>query len=124
VLLTPVSATVLCVIELFTEVFKFNRPWKPVRCEVLRVPHFLDRQLTDGSKVVSLTCWLPFAPSRIPGTYQPQGRHVAGKIRSLDKSEVLILLNYIILEGYNSFKIISSLQQLFLFYCSKCGIYM
>jgi hypothetical protein len=32
----------------------------PEGCEMLRVPHFLDNQLTNGGKVVSLTRRLPF----------------------------------------------------------------
>jgi hypothetical protein len=34
----------------------------PQGCEMLMLPHFLDNWLTDGSKVVSLTCWPPFTP--------------------------------------------------------------
>jgi hypothetical protein len=47
----------------------------PYGCEILRLPHFLDNRLTDGGKVVSLTCWLPFTPSpqKIPGTHFVRG---------------------------------------------------
>jgi hypothetical protein len=34
----------------------------PLGCETLRLPHFLDNQLTDGGEVVSHTCPLPFTP--------------------------------------------------------------
>jgi hypothetical protein len=37
-----------------------NRPWKPIRCEASRTPHFLDNRLTDGSKVASVTRWRRF----------------------------------------------------------------
>jgi hypothetical protein len=33
-----------------------------------RLPHFLDNQLTDGGDAISLTCWAPFRPRKIPGT--------------------------------------------------------
>jgi hypothetical protein len=32
-------------------------------------PHSLDSQLTHGGQVVSLMCWLPFTPRKIPGTH-------------------------------------------------------
>jgi hypothetical protein len=41
----------------------------PYGYEISRIPYFLDNWLTDGSKVVSLTCWLPFTPRKIPGTH-------------------------------------------------------
>jgi hypothetical protein len=41
----------------------------PKCCEMSRIPHFLDRQLTDGSEVVRLTRWLPFTSRKIPGTH-------------------------------------------------------
>jgi hypothetical protein len=34
----------------------------PMGCETLRLPHFLDNQLTDGGEVVSLMYWPPFTP--------------------------------------------------------------
>jgi hypothetical protein len=34
----------------------------PEDCETSRLPHFLDNRLTDGSKVVRLTCRLLFTP--------------------------------------------------------------
>jgi hypothetical protein len=36
-------------------------PWG---CETLRLPRFLDSRLTDGGKVVSLTCRPPFTTGR------------------------------------------------------------
>jgi hypothetical protein len=33
---------------------------------MLTFPHSLDRWLTDGGEVVSLTCWLPTTPRKIP----------------------------------------------------------
>jgi hypothetical protein len=39
----------------------------PSGCETLRFPHFLDCQLTDGSKVVSPTHWQP--PRKIPDNH-------------------------------------------------------
>jgi hypothetical protein len=41
-------------------------PWG---CETLRLPHFLDNQLTDSGKVVSLKRWPPSTPRKIPGTH-------------------------------------------------------
>jgi hypothetical protein len=40
-------------------------PWG---CETSRLPHFLDKRLTDGGEVVSLTRRQPFTPRKIPGT--------------------------------------------------------
>jgi hypothetical protein len=40
----------------------------PQGCEMLRLPHFLDSQLTDGGEV-SLTRQPPFTPRNIPGTH-------------------------------------------------------
>jgi hypothetical protein len=37
--------------------------------KTLRLPHFLDSQLTDGGEVVSLMCWPSFTPRKIPGTH-------------------------------------------------------
>jgi hypothetical protein len=44
-------------------------------CEMLRLPHFLDSQLTDGSEVVSPTCRPPFSPRMISvrGWVDPRG---------------------------------------------------
>jgi hypothetical protein len=36
----------------------------PLGCETLRLPHFLDSQLTDAGEVVSITHQLPFTPGR------------------------------------------------------------
>jgi hypothetical protein len=44
----------------------YEGPWGR---ETLRLPHFLDSQLTDGDEVVSLTCRPPFTPRKIPGTH-------------------------------------------------------
>jgi hypothetical protein len=41
----------------------------PQGCKISRLPHFLDSRLTDGGEVVSLTCWPPFTPRKIPGTH-------------------------------------------------------
>jgi hypothetical protein len=37
-------------------------------CGTLRLPHFLDIRLTDGSEVVSPTRWLPYIPRKILGS--------------------------------------------------------
>jgi hypothetical protein len=31
-----------------------NRPWRPLSCEMLRIPHCLDNRLKDGGEVVCL----------------------------------------------------------------------
>jgi hypothetical protein len=36
---------------------------------MLRLPHFVDNQLTDGAEVVNLTGLWPFIPRKIPGTH-------------------------------------------------------
>jgi hypothetical protein len=41
----------------------------PQGCEISRLPHFLDNQLTDGGTVVSLTRWPPFTSRTISGTH-------------------------------------------------------
>jgi hypothetical protein len=41
----------------------------PQGCETSRLPHFLDKQLTVGGAVVSLTRRPPFTPRNIPGTH-------------------------------------------------------
>jgi hypothetical protein len=41
----------------------------PEGCEMLRLPHFLDNQLTDGGEAVSLMSQLPYNPRKIPGTH-------------------------------------------------------
>jgi hypothetical protein len=49
----------------------------PYGCERSRLPHYLDKELTDGSKVVSPTRRSPFTPGflssffffKIPGTH-------------------------------------------------------
>jgi hypothetical protein len=33
-------------------------------CEMLRIPHCLDNQLTDGGEIVSLTRWPPSIPQK------------------------------------------------------------
>jgi hypothetical protein len=40
----------------------------PYCCEKSRLPHFIDSQLTDGGKVVSLKRRPLFNPRKIPGT--------------------------------------------------------
>jgi hypothetical protein len=64
----------------------------PEDCEKLRLPHFLDSQLPDGSEIVGLKCWSSFTLRKIPGTHscytlsQLQDHSAAGRIRSTDKS--------------------------------------
>jgi hypothetical protein len=59
-----------------------------------RVPQFLDNLLTDSSEVASLVHWPPFTPKRflvlisVRGC-QTQGHSVAGRIRSIEKSNDL-----------------------------------
>jgi hypothetical protein len=65
-------------------------------CEISRFPHFLENRLTDGGEVFSLMRWPPFNTRKIPGTHfcQRQSRlqchSVAGRIRSIEKSNDLI----------------------------------
>jgi hypothetical protein len=65
----------------------------------LRLPHFVDIQLTDGGKVVNLTRLPPFTPGRflvlisVRGCVNPRGHGVAGRIRSIEKSNHLIGTN-------------------------------
>jgi hypothetical protein len=50
----------------------------------MRFPHFLDKRLTDGGKVVSLTRRPPFKPRKISFLLEVesiQGHSVAGRIR-------------------------------------------
>jgi hypothetical protein len=62
-------------------------------CETSRLSRFLDNKFTDGGEVVSRP---PFAPRKIPGTHfcyrlsEPQGHSAAGRIRSTEKSNILI----------------------------------
>jgi hypothetical protein len=68
----------------------------PQGCEMSRLPHFLDSWLTDGGEVVNLMHWLPFTQRKITGTHfcyrlsRSQTYSVAGKIRSIEKSNNLI----------------------------------
>jgi hypothetical protein len=41
----------------------------PEGCETSRLQHFLDKRLTDGGEVISLTRQPPFTPRKIPGTH-------------------------------------------------------
>jgi hypothetical protein len=41
----------------------------PYGCEKSSFPHFLDKWLTDGGDVVSLTRRPSFTPRKIPGTH-------------------------------------------------------
>jgi hypothetical protein len=41
----------------------------PLGCETSRLPHFLDKWLTDGGEVVSLTRRPTFTPMKIPGNH-------------------------------------------------------
>jgi hypothetical protein len=68
-------------------------PWV---CETSRLPHFLDKWLTDSSEAVSLARWPAFTPRKIPGTHfchrlrWPQSHNAAGRIRSIEKCNDLI----------------------------------
>jgi hypothetical protein len=68
-----------------------------VKVKKRRFPHFLDNQLTDGGDVVNLTHRPPFTSRKIPGTHfwqrlrRPQGHSAAGRIRSVEKSNDLIV---------------------------------
>jgi hypothetical protein len=44
------------------ENYPCNRPWRPIGCETLRLPHFLGNRFTDGSEVVSFTRLPSFNP--------------------------------------------------------------
>jgi hypothetical protein len=63
---------------------------------MLRFPHFLDSQLTDGGEVVNLMHQPLFTPQEDSCTHfcwrlsWPQGHSVAGRIRSVEKSNDLI----------------------------------
>jgi hypothetical protein len=63
----------------------------PQRCEISRLPHFLDNSLTDGGEAVSLTRRPPFTARKIPGIdfcywlCRLQGHSAAGRIRSIEK---------------------------------------
>jgi hypothetical protein len=54
---------------LLFERYPCDRYEGPNGCELLRLPHFLDNRLTDGSEVVSLAFQQPFTPRNIPGTH-------------------------------------------------------
>jgi hypothetical protein len=41
----------------------------PYGCEMSKLPHFLDSQLTDGGEVVSPARQPPFTPRKVPGTH-------------------------------------------------------
>jgi hypothetical protein len=64
--------------------------------ETSRLPHFPDNRLTDGGEVVRLTCRRSFTPKKIPNTHfyyrqsRTRGHSVAGRIRSIEKSNDLI----------------------------------
>jgi hypothetical protein len=49
-------------------------PWG---CEMLRLPHFLDTQLTDSNEIISLTFQPPFVHKKIPGTHIYERNSVA-----------------------------------------------
>jgi hypothetical protein len=65
---------------------------RPYGCETSRPPHFLENQLTDGGKVVSLMRRSPFALRKNSGTHfcqrlsRHQGPTAAGMIRSASES--------------------------------------
>jgi hypothetical protein len=67
----------------------------PYSCETSRFPHFIDKQLTDGSETVSLMRRLPFTPREIDGTHfcqrmsQPQDHSADERVRSTEKSNDL-----------------------------------
>jgi hypothetical protein len=72
-----------------------NRPWKPIGLWDIEAPTF-SRQSGHRWHDVSLTHWLPFTPKKSPGPHfwqrlrQLQGHSVAGRIRSIEKSNDLI----------------------------------
>jgi hypothetical protein len=41
-----------------------NRPWRPIDCKMLRIPHCLDNRLIDSGKVVSPTHQPHFTPQK------------------------------------------------------------
>jgi hypothetical protein len=40
------------------------KPWRPIGCEILRVPHCLNNGLAYGGKVVSSTHWPRSTPKK------------------------------------------------------------
>jgi hypothetical protein len=68
----------------------------PEGCETWRFPNFPHNRLTDGGEVVSHKQRPPFTPRKIPGTHfcyglsRPQGHSMAGRIRTIEKSNDLI----------------------------------
>jgi hypothetical protein len=42
-------------------------------CEMLTIPHFLNKRLIDGGEVVSLTRRPSITPRKIPGTHSVRG---------------------------------------------------
>jgi hypothetical protein len=55
-------------VEILCKIIPVTGRGGPQGCETLRLTHFLDNWLTDGSEVVSFMHQLPFAPRKIPGT--------------------------------------------------------
>jgi hypothetical protein len=62
----------------------------PQGCEMSRIPYFLDNRLTDGTEAFNLTNWLPFTPSKIPGSHfcyrlsRVQGHSVDVRTKSIE----------------------------------------
>jgi hypothetical protein len=57
-------------IKLSKKNYPCNRPWRPMGCEMSRIPHFLDNRLTDVGKVASLTALSTlYYPRKISGTH-------------------------------------------------------
>jgi hypothetical protein len=57
---------------------------------MLRLPHFLNIQLTNGTEVVSLKHWPPFMPQEDSWLLLEAEPTPAGRIRSIEKSNNLI----------------------------------
>jgi hypothetical protein len=74
--------------------------WIPQGCETSRPRHFLDNWLTEGSKSVSLSCWLAalyrLEHSRysfLLETESTQGHSEAGRISSVEFSDLIMYIN-------------------------------
>jgi hypothetical protein len=52
------------IIEMSKKSYPRNRPWRPIGCKMLKIPHCLDNRLTSGGKVVSPTHPPHFTPQK------------------------------------------------------------